>query len=51
MDAVLIPGGYWTRQETHNRRLHEFIRAQPKSTLLVSVCTGASSHQHALIAI
>jgi transcriptional regulator GlxA family with amidase domain len=41
MDAFLIPGGYGTRQEVHNRRLHEFIRAQPESTLLVSVCTGS----------
>lgn len=41
MDAFLIPGGYGTRQEMHNRRLHDFIRAQPDSTLLVSVCTGS----------
>ncbi len=41
MDAFLIPGGYGTRQEVHNRRLHDFIRAQPDSTLLVSVCTGS----------
>jgi len=41
MDAFLIPGGYGTRQEMHNRRLHQFIRAQPQSTLLVSVCTGS----------
>jgi len=41
MDAFLIPGGFGTRQETHNRRLHAFIRAQPESTLLVSVCTGS----------
>ncbi len=41
MDAFLIPGGYGTRQEVHNRRLHEFIREQPESTLLVSVCTGS----------
>ena len=26
MDAFLIPGGFGTRQEMHNRRLHEFIR-------------------------
>ena len=25
MDAFLIPGGFGTRQEMHNRRLHEFI--------------------------
>jgi transcriptional regulator GlxA family with amidase domain len=41
MDAFLIPGGYGTRQETHNRRLHEFISALPLSTLLTSVCTGS----------
>lgn len=26
MDAFLIPGGFGTRQELHNRNLHEFIR-------------------------
>ena len=41
MDAFLIPGGFGTRQELHNRRLHDFVRAQPQSTLLVSVCTGS----------
>lgn len=41
MDAFLIPGGFGTRQEIHNRRLHEFIRALPESTLLTSVCTGS----------
>jgi transcriptional regulator GlxA family with amidase domain len=41
MDAFLIPGGYGTRQEMHNRRLHAFIRALPEDTLLVSVCTGS----------
>lgn len=41
MDAFLIPGGIGTRREMHNRRLHEFIRALPERTLLVSVCTGA----------
>ncbi len=41
MDAFLIPGGYGTRQEVHNRRLHAFIRSLPESTLLVSVCTGS----------
>ena len=41
MDAFLIPGGFGTRQETNNRRLHEFIRALPESTLLSSVCTGS----------
>jgi putative intracellular protease/amidase len=29
MDAFLIPGGFGTRQEMHNGRLHEFVRALP----------------------
>jgi transcriptional regulator GlxA family with amidase domain len=41
MDAFLIPGGFGTRQELHNERLHDFIRAQPDSTMLTSVCTGS----------
>ena len=41
MDAFLIPGGYGTRQEVHNKRLHAFIRSLPKETLLTSVCTGS----------
>ena len=41
MDAFLIPGGFGTRQELNNRRLHEFIRELPSSTLLTSVCTGS----------
>jgi transcriptional regulator GlxA family with amidase domain len=41
MDAFLIPGGFGTRQEIHNERLHAFIRALPEKTLLVSVCTGS----------
>ena len=41
MDAFLIPGGFGTRQEMHNRRLHEFIRALPEACLLTSVCTGS----------
>jgi transcriptional regulator GlxA family with amidase domain len=41
MDAFLIPGGFGTRQELHNRRLHQFIRELPDSTLLTSVCTGS----------
>ncbi len=39
--ALLIPGGFGTRQEIHNRRLHEFVRSLPNSTLLTSVCTGS----------
>lgn len=41
MDAFLIPGGFGTRQETYNARLHEFVRALPAETLLASVCTGS----------
>ena len=41
MDAFLIPGGFGTRQEMYNRRLHEFIRSLPQATLLTSVCTGS----------
>jgi transcriptional regulator GlxA family with amidase domain len=41
MDAFLIPGGFGTRQEMHNRRLHEFVRSLPPTTLLASVCTGS----------
>lgn len=41
MDAFLIPGGMGTRQEMHNRRLHEYIRSLPEDVLLTSVCTGS----------
>lgn len=41
MDAFLIPGGFGTRQEMHNRRLHAFINALPDDCLLTSVCTGS----------
>ena len=41
MDAFLIPGGFGTRQEMYNRRLHQFIRSLPRTTLLSSVCTGS----------
>ena len=41
MNAFLIPGGFGTRQELHNRRLHEFIRELPNDCLLTSVCTGS----------
>ena len=41
IDAFLIPGGFGTRQEINNERLHAFIRALPEKTLLVSVCTGS----------
>lgn len=41
MDAFLIPGGNGTRQEAHNKQLHQFINSLPKTTLLTSVCTGS----------
>jgi transcriptional regulator GlxA family with amidase domain len=41
MDAFLIPGGFGTRQELHNARLHGFIRELPPACLLTSVCTGS----------
>jgi transcriptional regulator GlxA family with amidase domain len=41
MNAFLIPGGFGTRQELHNTRLHEFIRSLPQQCLLTSVCTGS----------
>jgi transcriptional regulator GlxA family with amidase domain len=41
MDAFLIPGGFGTRQEIHNRALHEFIHSLPNTCLLTSVCTGS----------
>ena len=41
MDAFLSPGGFGTRQEIHNRRLHSFIFELPASCLLTSVCTGS----------
>jgi transcriptional regulator GlxA family with amidase domain len=41
VDAFLIPGGFGTRQELYNQRLHEYISALPNATLLTSVCTGS----------
>ena len=41
MDAFLIPGGFGTRQEMHNKRLFSFIESLPATTLLTSVCTGS----------
>jgi transcriptional regulator GlxA family with amidase domain len=41
MDAFLLPGGFGTRQEMYNERLFDFIRSQPESCLLTSVCTGS----------
>ncbi len=41
IDAFLIPGGYGTRQELYNQRLHQYIRSLPNDTLITSVCTGS----------
>lgn len=41
MDAFLIPGGFGTRQEMHNGRLHQYVRELPDACLLTSVCTGS----------
>ena len=41
LDAFLIPGGFGTRQEMYNARLHDFIRSLAARTLLTSVCTGS----------
>ncbi|MCA1994383.1 MAG: hypothetical protein LDL41_20395, partial [Coleofasciculus sp. S288] len=41
INAFLIPGGFGTRQEMHNQRLHQFIRNLPEDCLLTSVCTGS----------
>jgi transcriptional regulator GlxA family with amidase domain len=41
MDAFVIPGGFGTRQEMYNGRLHDFIGALPEGCLLTSVCTGS----------
>jgi transcriptional regulator GlxA family with amidase domain len=41
MDAFLIPGGFGTRAEIANRRLHEYVRSLRDDCLLVSVCTGS----------
>ena len=40
MDAFLMPGGFGTRQEMHNGRLHDCICMLPEKTLLTSICTG-----------
>ncbi|PZD96043.1 DJ-1/PfpI family protein [Paenibacillus sambharensis] len=40
-DAFLIPGGFGTRQELYNGRLHTYINNLPQEVLLTSVCTGS----------
>ncbi|MDQ8020928.1 MAG: DJ-1/PfpI family protein [Moraxellaceae bacterium] len=41
MDAFLIPGGFGTRQEMHNRNLHDYVRSLPDRCLLASVGAGS----------
>jgi len=41
MNAFLIPGGFGTRQELNNARLHEYVRSLPDACLITSVCTGS----------
>ena len=41
LDAFLIPGGFGTRQEMHNRNLHDYILKLPETCLVTSVCTGS----------
>ena len=41
LDGLVIPGGFGTRQEMHNGRLHGYIRALPPECLITSVCTGS----------
>ena len=37
MDAFLIPGGFGTRQEMHNRRLHQFVHSLPENDTVARV--------------
>lgn len=46
MDAFLIPGGFGTRQEMHNRNLHRYIESLDQDVLLTSVCTGSWIYAH-----
>jgi transcriptional regulator GlxA family with amidase domain len=41
LDALVIPGGFGTRQEMHNRNLQRYVRDLPADCLLTSVCTGS----------
>ncbi len=46
VDAFLIPGGFGTRQEIYNKRLHSYIKSLDESTILSSVCTGSWIYGH-----
>lgn len=41
LDAFVIPGGFGTRQEMHNRKLHAYMEHLAQDVLLTSVCTGS----------
>jgi transcriptional regulator GlxA family with amidase domain len=41
MNAFLIPGGFGTRQEMHNRNLFDYVSGLAEDCLLTSVCTGS----------
>ncbi len=43
MDAFLILGRFGTRQEMHNRRLHEFVRGLAEATLVVASAPAPGS--------
>jgi transcriptional regulator GlxA family with amidase domain len=41
-DVLLVPGGFGTRREMHNRAAIEWIKSvAPRAELVLSVCTGA----------
>jgi transcriptional regulator GlxA family with amidase domain len=41
-DIVVVPGGFGTRQQMHNRVLLDWVRAQARRVeLMTSVCTGS----------
>ena len=46
VDAFLIPGGFGTRKEIYNERLHSYIRSLDGKTILTSVCTGSWIYAH-----
>jgi len=41
LDAFLMPGGAGARDELHNPRLHDYLRALPPHCLLAALGTGA----------
>ena len=43
MNAFLIPGGFGTRQETRNGRLHEYIRSLPETKCSPLTSTARTS--------